>query len=92
MVLDRFDPSRWLPGASQLPEDAKIAFSPWGGGTRICLGLNIAKMELRLGAALFFRRNKAAEVAPSTTPESMEFENYFLISPISHKCMIQLKQ
>ncbi|KAI9657916.1 MAG: hypothetical protein M1821_002573 [Bathelium mastoideum] len=89
---EKFDPDRWLPDAPELSEDAKIAFSPWGGGARICLGMHIAKMELRLAAALFFRRIKGAGVAPSTTPETMEFQNYFLITPISHKCMIQLKQ
>ncbi|KAF2238297.1 cytochrome P450 [Viridothelium virens] len=89
---EKFDHTRWLPGAPEFSEDARIAFSPWGGGARICLGIHIAKMELRLATVLFFRRNKGAKVSPSTTPESMEFQNYFLIAPISHRCMIQLKQ
>ena len=73
-----------------MPLTRKTAFAPWGGGARICLGINIAKIELRLASALFFRSNKGARVSPSMTAESMEFENYFLMAPVSHKCMIKL--
>lgn len=49
---------------------------------------SLGRTELRLGAAVFFRECPGARLAPSTTPESMEPENFFLIAPSSHKCEI----
>jgi len=49
-------------------------------------------MELRLGAAEFFRQNQDYALAPSATAECMEQENYFLIAPAGHKCEITLKK
>jgi hypothetical protein len=46
---------------------------------------------MRLAVAEFFKNVKDARPAPSTTDESMEFENYFLIQPKSHKCNIIIK-
>lgn len=45
-------------------------------------------MELRYAVAFMFREMKGVKLAPSTTPESMEFENFFLIAPKAHKCEI----
>jgi cytochrome P450 len=86
----RFDPNRWLPGGSALSEEAKSAFAPWGGGSRTCMGVNIARTELRLGTALFFRAVTGAKLSPKTTPQSMEMLNFFLIAPVSHQCMIDV--
>jgi cytochrome P450 len=87
-----FDPSRWLSEGTGMPasEDslAKSAYHPFGAGSRVCLGVHLAKMELRLAAAEFFRRCKGATLASTTTAQSMEMENFFLITPKSHKCEI----
>jgi hypothetical protein len=48
-------------------------------------------MTIRLAVAEFFRNVKDASPAPTTTNESMEFENYFLIQPKAHKCEIIIK-
>lgn len=85
----RFDPDRWL----SLPPNtspSSMSFQPFGAGTRICLGLHLALMELRLAAAVFFRELKGARLAERTTPESMDVVNFFLIMPKDHHCYIRL--
>ena len=48
-------------------------------------------MELRLAFATFFRALPAAVIAPETTDEEMEMEDYFLIAPKAHRCLITVK-
>ena len=67
---------------------AKTAYHPFGAGSRVCPRIHLAQMELHLAAAEFFRQCKGAKLAPSTTTESMEMENFFLIAPQSHRCDI----
>jgi hypothetical protein len=49
-------------------------------------------MELRYAVAFFFRDCRGIRLALSTTPESMEFENFFLIAPKAHRCEIAFGQ
>ena len=44
---ERFDPTRWAPGA---PEPAPYAFVPFGGGARRCIGFALATLELQVVA------------------------------------------
>lgn len=73
-----------------MSEAAKAAFSPFGAGSRICIGMNLAYMELRLATAIFFRECKGAELASTTTSESMEIENIFLIAPKAGECKVKI--
>ena len=44
---ERFDPTRWAPGA---PEPAPYSFVPFGGGYRRCIGFALATLELQVMA------------------------------------------
>ena len=88
---ETFDPWRWLPPAvSGMSEQSKAAYSPFGAGSRTCVGIHLAGMELRLAAALFFRKMRGARLAEGMTDEVMEVENFFLIVPKGHYCDITL--
>ncbi|KAJ5291813.1 cytochrome P450 [Penicillium angulare] len=85
---EKFDPSRWLPGRNEASEKARSAMSPFGSGSRICLGIHLAWMELRLATAEFILRCGDVKLAPSVTEESMKPQHFFLIAPVAHKCEI----
>ncbi|KAE8347348.1 hypothetical protein BDV24DRAFT_173226 [Aspergillus arachidicola] len=86
---ERFDVSRWLKTETSASELAKKAFSPFGAGGRICLGIHLAWMELRLATAQFFRECAGVRLAPSATWENMRPVNHFLISPRGNQCEIE---
>ncbi|KAF4948553.1 hypothetical protein FGADI_9548 [Fusarium gaditjirri] len=85
----RFNGYRFMD-KSTLTTAQKTALSPFGAGSRICIGLHLAWMELRLGAALFFRECRGATLSPGMTDAMMEMENRFLIVPKGHKCIVKL--
>lgn len=68
----------------------KRAFVPFGYGSRSCIGVQLAWMELRLGAALFFRECRGARVAANTTDADMEQKMEFVQKPIGAHCEITL--
>ncbi|KAF5551334.1 benzoate 4-monooxygenase cytochrome P450 [Fusarium mexicanum] len=82
----RFDPDRWLSPTTEMLD----AYIPFGGGPRICIGIHLAYMELRVTTAAFFRKFQGAKVHASMTNDDMQLENYTLIAPKSHRCFITL--
>ncbi|KAK8008380.1 sterigmatocystin biosynthesis P450 monooxygenase [Apiospora marii] len=79
---ERFDHTRWLPGGDcTTSETSRTAFGPFGAGSRGCIGKHLAYMELRLGAAAFFRAFRGCRLAASVTPESMHMDNLVLMEP-----------
>ncbi|TVY43628.1 putative sterigmatocystin biosynthesis P450 monooxygenase [Lachnellula occidentalis] len=79
-----FIPERWF----EPTQNMKDAFMPFGGGSRICLGIHLAYIEMALPAAKFFRACPTATI--KTTDEDMEVVNHLLIAPKGHKCGIGL--
>ncbi|KAK6355454.1 hypothetical protein TWF696_004551 [Orbilia brochopaga] len=80
-----FKPERWINATREM----EASILSYGGASRSCLGQNLAMMELRLLAAAMLTVCPDAELAPSCTDESMEFENYFVVKPKSHKFEMQ---
>jgi cytochrome P450 len=57
----------------------------------VCIGLHLAKMELRIATAEFFRAFPNAKVATvgGFSDDDMEQVTYFLMYPKGKRCMIQ---
>ncbi|KAL9081228.1 MAG: hypothetical protein Q9157_000203 [Trypethelium eluteriae] len=85
---ESFNPSRWEKARKEMRD----AFMPFGGGSRICIGLNLAQMELRIATAHFFRSFPNAKVtrAENFGEEDMDPMIYFLLIPKGKRCLIQL--
>jgi cytochrome P450 len=86
----RFDGLRFL-NKSAMSAHQKASYMPFGGGSRACLGVHLAYMELRLATALFFRHCRGARIADCMHDEMMEMDNNFLVSPRGHCCYITLR-
>ncbi|BCR85523.1 cytochrome P450 [Aspergillus chevalieri] len=85
VTTQAFDPSRW----ENPTQDMKDAFMPFGAGSRICLGLHLARLELRMTIAHFHRAfPKGVRLTDGMTDGDMEMENYFLIQPKARRCKV----
>ncbi|KAL4984893.1 cytochrome P450 [Aspergillus falconensis] len=85
---ERFDPSRWENPTKAM----KDAFMPFGAGSRNCIGLHLAKMELRLATAYFFRSFPRARISAKEDmgDGDMEVMLYFLLSPKGKRCLVDV--
>ncbi|KAL4794579.1 cytochrome P450 [Aspergillus venezuelensis] len=85
---ERFDPDRWESPSKEM----KDAYMPFGAGSRNCVGLHLAKMELRLATAYFFRSFPAARMSKreDMSDEDMDMMLHFLLSPKGKRCLVEV--
>lgn len=83
---ERYNPDRWLNPSKAM----KDSFMPFGGGSRICIGMHLGQMELRLATAHFFRRFTQTKLSTKEgfTDDDMYQHMYFLVSPKGHRCLV----
>lgn len=57
-----------------------------------CIGIHLARMELRLAAALFFRTYPHARISTKDgmSDRDMEENISFLLMPQGHRCLIEV--
>ncbi|KAE8161390.1 cytochrome P450 [Aspergillus tamarii] len=85
---ERFDPSRWASPTKLM----KDAFMPFGAGSRNCIGLHLAKVELRLATGYFFRYFPNANISSKYefNDNDMEQMLFFLMSPKGKRCLLEV--
>ena len=83
---EKFDPDRWLHPTPQMQE----AFMPFGAGARICIGIQLAKMEMLHGTFAFFKA--CPDAVAISTEADMAPVDYFLIKPKAQQCLITLRR
>ncbi|KAE8154108.1 cytochrome P450 [Aspergillus avenaceus] len=85
---ETFEPARWASPTKEM----KDAFMPFGAGSRNCIGLHLAKMELRLATGYFFRYFPNAQISTkyNFTDNDMEQMLFFLMSPKGKRCLVQV--
>jgi cytochrome P450 len=70
----KFDPTRWLDAAAARRLDDHMM--PFGGGSRICVGMPLAYAEIYVTLGNMFHRFGNLKVF-ETTDYDMEFEDFF---------------
>ncbi|KAI0469972.1 cytochrome P450 [Xylariaceae sp. FL0804] len=82
-----FDPSRWETPTKRM----KDFYMPFSSGSRNCIGIHLAQVEMRLGIAHFFRAfpNAGVSTLEGMQDKDMEQLLYFVSGPRSHRCLIK---
>ncbi|KAH7921089.1 cytochrome P450 [Leucogyrophana mollusca] len=86
---DTFLPDRWLETFTNADQLMKMAqyMIPFGTGSRVCGGQNLAQMMLRFSVAAV-ARNFNVVAPPETNERSMEIRDSFVIFPASMECKL----
>ncbi|KAK2778647.1 cytochrome p450 monooxygenase [Colletotrichum kahawae] len=84
----KFDESRFMPGVPT--ERQKQLFSAFGHGSRSCIGIHLAWMELRLAIALLFRKCRGLRLADNMTDDMMHMVSFLVIKPAGNTCDVTL--
>ncbi|KAI9674803.1 MAG: hypothetical protein M1817_001707 [Caeruleum heppii] len=71
-----FDPDRWLHATPEM----KKSLSPWGFGSRICMGMHLSYIEMRLILAAQIR-NFSVSLPENFDQGEMDMKDFWLIFP-----------
>ncbi|KAM3486534.1 hypothetical protein MY8738_000400 [Beauveria namnaoensis] len=85
---EHFDPHRW-----QEPTKAMLdAFMPFGKGPRVCIGMNLARMELRVATAKFFLEfpNAIVSTREGFSSKDMQRRMFFVSNPAGRRCLVEV--
>lgn len=95
---DTFNPDRWITtSADGKPEidygtpAMREMFFSWGKGTRICIGMNMAIMELKILLARVINQFEV-RLASEKTHRDMEMEDHYILTPKGGKCGLVFEQ
>lgn len=57
----------------------------------VCIGMHLARMELRMATARFFQRLPRAQLSQKEgmSTEDMAMKAFFLMAPQGHRCLIE---
>ncbi|KAG7091834.1 hypothetical protein E1B28_008239 [Marasmius oreades] len=88
---ETFMPERWLeteaPGTSERIARMMQYLMPFGTGTRVCGGQNVAQMMMKIVIATIVR-NFDVVAAAETNDQSMEIKDSFVIFPSAMECKL----
>ncbi|KAG6001614.1 hypothetical protein E4U43_001282 [Claviceps pusilla] len=85
---ETFDPQRWANPTKAMRE----AFMTYGLGSRVCIGMHLANIELRLTAARFLLEFPNARVSTrqGMSDTDMDMTAIFLLAPRGKRCLIEV--
>ncbi|PYI02316.1 cytochrome P450, partial [Aspergillus sclerotiicarbonarius CBS 121057] len=84
-----FQPERWLEKENEALR--KEAWTPFSTGSRKCIGINLAQMELNKLVAAFFRRFEGT-IDDSIDEDAMRMYDTFTASPAGGKLLVHLRE
>ena len=87
-----FEPARWLNTMNRggTPE-MKEAYMPFSRGSRMCIGIHLATMELKMILATIVCKWELS-VGERTTDDTMSITDHFVMMPKGGFCELYLKQ
>ncbi|KAJ7681741.1 cytochrome P450 11B1 [Mycena rosella] len=84
---NRFDPDRWLDGSESGSAERAAHMMPFGLGTRVCTGQQLAQAVIRV-ALVALVRNFDIRADSSTTKASMRMRHGFAAFPTAGECKL----
>ncbi|KAI0677667.1 cytochrome P450 [Trametes maxima] len=90
---ETFLPERWLPVEGAPDEDERLArmsqyLMPFGVGTRVCGGQNLAHMVLRIAVATIAVNFDITANISETNEQTMELKDAFVLHPATKECKL----
>jgi len=89
---DRFDPERWLTADKEHAAAMQRCFWPFSSGARMCLGHNLAMVEMKIVIASVYRWYRT-RAAVGCTDESMRMDDQLTSGvPWALKCELEFER